>query len=269
MTRRIAVLTLLTVMVAVASSTLRAPDPGLPERWIEPITGIDFVLIRPAAFVMGTPATEAFREAQEVQHEVRLTRPFYLATHEVTQSQWTRMMGANPSFFQSCGELCPVEQVNYLEVERFIRVLNERATRGFRLPTEAEWEYGCRAGGTQAFGHRSTLGPDDANIDGRFPYGTAPGVTRSQPTPVGKFPANPFGLYDMSGNVWEWVQDWYCLYPDRSVTDPVGSCSTEYRVIRGGSWKFDGGSARCGLRYTHRPQDSGYSLGVRLAHDTW
>src|SRR5207253_5522089 len=116
----------------VASATLRAPDPGHPRHWIEPVSGIDFMLIQPATFTMGTPPGEPLREAQEVPHAVRLTRPYYLAVHETTQSQWTRMMGSNPSFFQSCGQLCPVEQVNFFEVERFVRVLNERATPGFR-----------------------------------------------------------------------------------------------------------------------------------------
>jgi formylglycine-generating enzyme required for sulfatase activity len=267
--KRIAMLIALSVMFLIASSTLRAPDPGYPLRWIEPVTRIDFVLVQPATFQMGTPLTEPLREAQEIQHAVHLTRPYYLAVHELTQSQWTRAMGSNPSFFQACGELCPVERVNYYDVERFVRVLNQRATPGFRLPTEAEWEYACRAGGAEPFGHLSTLSSRDANIDGNYPYNAPRGVARNQPMPVGRFPANPMGFFDMSGNVWEWVQDWYCLYPDRPITDPVGSCSSEYRVIRGGSWKFDGGSARCGLRYTHRPQDSGYSLGVRLAHDVW
>jgi formylglycine-generating enzyme required for sulfatase activity len=269
MVKRIVVLIALTLMVIVASTTIRAPDPGRPARWIDPVTGIDFILVQPSVFQMGTPDSEPLREAQEIRHEVRLTRPYYLAAHELTQSQWTRVMGSNPSFFQSCGELCPVERLNYYDVEQLIRVLNQRSTPGFRLPTEAEWEHACRAGGVEPFGHRSTLGSGDANIDGAFPYAASKGQARNQPIAVGRFPANPWGFYDMSGNVWEWVQDWYCLYPDKAVTDPVGECSSQFRVIRGGSWKFDGGSARCGLRYIHRPQDSGYSLGVRLAHDVW
>jgi len=267
--RRIAVLVALSVLVFVASTTLRAPDPGHPARWIDAVTGIDFILVQPGTFQMGTPPGEPLREAQEVLHQVRLTRPYYLAAHEVTQSQWTRMMGANPSFFQSCGELCPVERVNYYDAERFLRVLNQRSTPGFRLPTEAEWENACRAGGQEPFGNRATLASVDANIDGNFPYNAPRGTARNQPIAVGRFPANPWGFFDMSGNVWEWVEDWYCLYPDGPASDPVGSCSSQYRVIRGGSWKFDGGSARCGLRYTHRPEDSGYSLGIRLAHDLW
>jgi len=267
--QRVALVVVLLGIVLLARTTLRAPDPGHPDRWTEPATGMDFILVRPGTFQMGTPSTEPLREAQEVLHEVHLTKPYYLAAHEVTQAQWSRVMHANPSFFESCGPNCPVERVNFYDIERFIRHLNQQATSGFRLPTEAEWEYACRAGGSAPFGNRFTLGSADANIDGDFPYSAPKGISRHQPMPVGRFPANPMGFFDMSGNVWEWVQDWYCLYPDGSVTDPVGTCSSQYRVIRGGSWKFDGGSARCGLRYTHQPQDSGYSLGVRLAHDVW
>jgi formylglycine-generating enzyme required for sulfatase activity len=217
---------------------------------------------------MGTPADESGREAQEVQHDVTLTRPFYLARHEVTQAEWTRVMETNPSQFQQC-DTCPVERVNFQDVSRFLSRLNQRAAPGFRLPTEAEWEYACRAGGDGAFGERSTLSSADANIDGTYPYNAPQGTARARTTRVGYFKPNAWGLFDMSGNVWEWVQDWHCPYPEGSVTDPVGRCASAFRVIRGGSWKFDGGSARCGLRYTHRPLDSGYSLGFRLAHDVW
>jgi formylglycine-generating enzyme required for sulfatase activity len=215
---------------------------------------------------MGSPLTEAGREDQEVPHRVTLTRPFYLGIHEVTQGQWAQVMGANPSHFAGC-ERCPVEQVSSVDVEEFIRRLNERGGPGYRLPTEAEWEYACRAGDSQPFGNRTTLSSRDANIDGNFPYAADKGGSRERPTAVGYFPANAWGLFDMSGNVWEWTSDPYCPYPDAAVTDPVGACSSDRRVIRGGSWKFDGNSARCGLRYAHRPQDRGYSLGLRLAHD--
>jgi formylglycine-generating enzyme required for sulfatase activity len=159
--------------------------------------------------------------------------------------------------------------VSLEDVREFIARLNERSGPGFRLPTEAEWELACRAGGPQPFGHRSTLSSRDANINGMYPYNAPQGTARNQTTTVGRFAANPWGIHDMSGNVWEWVQDRHCPYPGGAVTDPLGTCDSGFFVIRGGSWQFDGNSARCGLRYTHRPQDSGYSLGFRLAKDAF
>ena len=199
------------------------------------------------------------------QGRVRLTESFYIGITEVTQAQWRTVMGSNPSHFADCGLECPVETVNFYEVEEFLTRLNALSPGGFRLPTEAEWEYACRAGGTEPFGQRQTLGSKHANIDGRFPYGEP--VSRESPgtMPVATFEPNAWGLHDMSGNVWEWTEDWHCPYPDGDATDPVGRCESPHRAIRGGSWKFDANSARCGLRYTHRPQDRGFSLGFRVA----
>ena len=229
-------------------------------------SGIELVLIPAGRFTMGSPAATAGREAQEVEHDVVLTRPFYLARTEVTQEQWQQVMGGNPSHFAGCPQ-CPVERVTFHDVTAFLDRLNRTGGPRYRLPTEAEWEYACRAGGRAPFGARESLGTQDANIDGRFPY-NAPVTTESQGTvPVGRFTANAWGLFDMAGNVWEWVADEHCPYPQSAVNDPVAACGSPHRVIRGGSWKFDGNSARCALRYTHRPQDRGYSLGFRLARD--
>ena len=227
--------------------------------------GIEMTRIEPGTFRMGTPETEAGREAQEVLHRVRLTRPFYLGVTEVTQAQWEAVMGTRPSHFADCGGDCSVEQVNYHDVQAFIARLNATAGGGFRLPTEAEWEYACRAGGRAPFGHTATLGSADANINGAYPYGADATGPSESPRAVASFDPNPWGLFDMSGNVWEWVEDWHCPYPTDEAVDPIGRCDSAYRVIRGGSWAFDGNSARCGLRYTHRPQDLGFSLGFRLA----
>jgi len=266
--KRLLGVALAVVVILAAAVRLRAPTAGPPSTaWTERVAGIEFVRIPAGTFTMGTPASEAGREDQEVAHAVTLSRAFYLGKYEVTQAQWTTVMGANPSEFQACGPSCPVERVNVHDVEEFIRRLNASGEPGYRLPTEAEWEYACRAGGPEPFGHSSSLSSREANVDGAYPYNAPKGGARNETTRVGYFAANPWGLFDMSGNVWEWTQDWFCPYATGAVTDPVGSCSSEYRVIRGGSWKFDGNSARCGLRYTHRPQDSGPSLGFRLAHD--
>ena len=264
---RVVVLLVLAGIAALVYVLKRTPPAPLAAVWEDPVTRTRFRAVRPARFIMGTPADERLREAQETPHEVVLARGFYIAETEVTQAQWMRVMTGNPSRFGECGPACPVETVNWSDVRRFIDRLNQLGTPGFRLPTEAEWEFACRAGGREAFGARSTLGSADANIDGRFPYGAPLGPHRGSPTPAGRFPANAFGLFDMSGNVWEWTQDEHCPYPDGPVTDPVAACGSDRYVIRGGSWAFDGGSARCGLRFTHRPQDKGHSLGLRLAHD--
>ena len=229
---------------------------------------MQFVLLGPGTFQMGTPPGEAEREEQELQHEVSLS-PFYMSRYEVTQAEWQRVTGHNPSRFQDCGPRCPVENVNWFEVQQFLRQLNAESQPGFRLPTEAEWEYACRAGGTLPFGNTETLSARDANINGEFPYAAPKGTFRGRPTPVGQFPGNAWGLFDMSGNVWEWTEDWTCPYSPGHQLNPVGRCGSDTHIIRGGSWLFDGGSARCGLRYTHHPQDRGPSLGVRLVHDLW
>ena len=238
-----------------AAACLLAVAAGPVTPRVDPLTGMAFSRIPAGTFEMGTPATETFREPQERLHRVTLSRPFYLAVHEVTQREWARVMGVNPSNFHGCPQ-CPVERVTFLDVQQFLARLNEdRRWPGFRLPTEAEWEYACRAGGDEAYGAAATITRALANYDG------------TKTTRAGSFPPNAFGLYDMSGNVWEWTSDDHCAYPTGAVTDPVGRCASGLKVIRGGSWHFGADSARCGLRYTHRPQDRGFSLGVRLAHD--
>jgi formylglycine-generating enzyme required for sulfatase activity len=254
--------------VAVAGAMNTDPPVGPNDVWTEPSSGIELVALPPGEFDMGSPDDEPGREPQERLHRVKLTRGFSIARYETTHAQWSRVMGTNPSHFRDCGTTCPVERVNLHDVERFIDYLNARtANPGFRLPTEAEWEYACRAGGRAAFGHRATISSEDANYNSEFSLaGTPKAPARGRPMPVGSFPANAWGLFDMHGNVWEWTSDRHCPYSDGPVSDPSGACDSERRVIRGGSFHFDAASARCGLRYTHRPQDSGFSLGFRLAH---
>ncbi len=133
------------------------------------------------------------------------------------------------------------------------------------MPTEAEWEYACRAGTTTAFGVAERIDSWQANFDGRDPYpGATPGPYVAATTPVGTYPPNAWGLYDMHGNVWEWCEDDHCPYPETPQTDPLARCDSGLRVIRGGSWYYGPDSARCGLRYTHRSIDDGPSLGFRL-----
>lgn len=236
---------------------------------IESAAEMQFVLVPPGEFSMGSPEDVIGREPQEVLHPVRITRAFQMGRTEVTQAQWVKIMGTNPSLFSDCDN-CPVENVSWFDVQEFIARLNDETGESFRLPTEAEWEYACRAGVTTPFHTGENLSTDQANYDGRYPYpGQARGVYRERTTEVASFEPNSWGLYDMHGNVWEWCRDSHCPYPEGGeVVDPLGDCDNQLRVIRGGSWYFNADSARCGLRYTHRPQDVGPSLGFRLVRET-
>jgi len=228
--------------------------PALPAHRSDPLTGMPFVLVPAGSFQMGTPSSEKDREPQEVPHTVAIRRAFYLGAREMTQREWKAVTGDAPSARAGCGE-CPVERITYRDVERMLARLNGRSPwPGFRLPTEAEWEYACRAGGTGAYGARDAIGHASANYDGT---GTRP---------AGSYAPNAWGLFDVSGNVWEWTSDDYAPYPGAKAPDGPAYVA-DRKVIRGGSWRFGADSARCGLRYTHQPQDRGDSLGVRLAHD--
>ena len=236
-----------------------------PSQWIEARTGMRFIKVEPGRFVMGSPVNESGREAQEKQHNVSLSRPFWLGAFEVTQRQWQLVMGANPSHFRLDGDSRPVENVTWFEVQDFLaRLTRQGAGSRFRLPTEAEWEYACRAGSAAAYGTGPALTHADANF-AESPESAAEG--RGETKDVGSFPPNAWGFHDMHGNVWEWTADEYCPYADEAVTDPVSACHSPLKVIRGGSWYFGADSARCALRYTHRPQDRGFSLGFRVVRE--
>ncbi len=254
------------LLVALTAARLSAPGPA--DFYIEPTTGMVLVAIRPGSFMMGSPESEVGRNDDEYSHHVAIPQLFYIGQHEVTQTEWKQVMRSNPSSFAGC-ERCPVEQVDFYQVNEFLSRLNAGASAmRFRLPTEAEWEYACRAGTTTPFTTGTQLSTDQANFDGRFPASDREGGASHEKTlPVGSFPPNAWGLYDMHGNVWEWTNDWYGPYEPRRDIDPRGADTGVKRVIRGGSWRFDANSARCALRYTHAPQDRGNSLGFRVAAD--
>ena len=230
---------------------------------------MEFLYAPPGSFRMGSGPEVLGRRDDESRHGVELTKGFYLGRYEVTQGEWLAVMDENPSQFADCGPRCPVETVSYLKIQEFMERLEKRSLGNrFRLPSEAEWEYACRAGTQTPFSTGEGLTTDEANFDGRYPYGDHPsGAYRASPVPVGSYPPNPWGFCDLHGNVWEWCEDWYAPHPPGSVRDPRGPEWGELRVIRGGSWYFGADSARSSLRYTHRPQDDGFSLGFRLIRE--
>jgi formylglycine-generating enzyme required for sulfatase activity len=227
--------------------------------------------VESGTFIMGSPEDEQERKGDERQHTVTLSKVFYIGVFEVTQRQWELVMGSNPSDFKDISDLCPVEQVSYVDIRgsgdganwpvndsvettSFIGKLRARTGKVFDLPTEAQWEYACRAGTTGAYSGKDELG------DMAWYNGNSNGKTH----PVGQKKANAWGLYDMHGNVWDLCLDWHGTYPG-TVTDPRGSSSGSYRVRRGGCW-FNGASlCRAAFRFLINPHGGG-AVGFRAAN---
>ena len=217
---------------------------------------MEFVLIPAGTFMMGSPDSDPDADDNEKPaHQVTLSQDFYLGKYPVTQAQWEAMMGANPSEFK--GAARPVETVSWDDVQAFMQKLNERGGADhYRLPTEAQWEYACRAGSST----RYHFGDDAAQLGDYAWYHDNSG---GQTHPVGQKQPNAWGLYDMHGNVWEWVQDWYGDYTVAPVTDPIGPTSGAVRVIRGGSWGDAALYARSAVRFRFHPGDRFDNLGFR------
>ncbi len=215
---------------------------------------LEMVLIPAGKFVMGSPKKEKDRSDDETQHEVTLTKPFYIGKYEVTQEQWEAVMGKNPS--RRKGAKLPVTDVSWNDCQDFIKKLNAKTNGGYRLPTEAEWEYSCRAGTSTAYSYGDKLTRSDANIDG------------DSTKAVGSYKPNAFGLYDMHGNVFEWCNDCYANYPAGAVIDPKGPATGKSRVLRGGSYYWTASIARSSNRnliFTPTPSNGNDLLGLRLA----
>ena len=212
------------------------------------------------SFMMGSPASEESRDSDETQHKVTLTEGFWMGKYEVTQAQWESVMGSNSNHSNFKGSDRPVEQVSWDDCQEFIRKINASGAVTVSLPTEAQWEYACRAGTTTPFNFGSTLNGDKANCDGNYPYGTTlKGRYRQETASVGSYSPNAWGLYDMHGNVWEWCADWYGDYPTREVTNPTGPTAGAIRVNRGGSWYLD-------ARYCRSADRGGSGPGYRFSH---
>jgi formylglycine-generating enzyme required for sulfatase activity/serine/threonine protein kinase len=242
--------------------------------------GMKLVRISGGPFVRGTPPTEdGHCDDEGPQKTVRLSRPFYLGVHEVTQAQYQKVMDANPSTFgpelrdkidAAATDRLPVDNVTWHEAVDFCRRLSGSSREGgrsYRLPTEAEWEFACRAGSQTPFHFGESLDAGQANFDGKRPYGQGkPGKQVWHPLPVGSFPPNAFGLHDMHGNIMEWCQDRYGAYLDVTV-DPQGAPRGTDRVLRGGAWMFPAYECRSGKRFFRHPDTRSKVYGFRVACD--
>ena len=220
--------------------------------------------IRAGTFTMGSPDDEPERRDNEVLHQVTLTRGFWLADTACTQALWGAVMGVNQSQFQ--GDERPVEKVSYDDVVKFCSSLGKQIPGLMpQMPTEAQWEYACRAGTQTTFSFGSTISTDQANFDGNYPYNGSPkGLSRRETLSVKDLPANPWGLYQMHGNVWEWCSDWYTDSLSESQIDPIGPSEGSYRVLRGGGWFGNARYVRSACRFWFGPGLRNDVLGVRL-----
>lgn len=243
---------------------------------------------------MGSPDTEGWRSEDETQHTVTVS-DFYRGQYEVTQDEYERVMGNNPSHF-SGGNL-PVEHLTWLEAAAYCNARSEaeglapayaiegqsvtwnRGADGYRLPTEAEWEYACRAGTATPFNTETSISAEESNYYGHYPYEieenyfsqdnleTRPGLYRETTVEVGSFSPNAYGLYDMHGNVGEWVWDYYGTYDAAEQTDPAGPETGSLKVYRGGGWNDFAKNMRSSYRATLAADQSSFSVGIRLVRN--
>lgn len=253
-----------------------------------------FIRITGGSFLMGSPEDEAWRSDDETQHSVTVS-DFYMSPYEVTQKEYEDAMGNNPSSFS--GDDLPVESVSWLDAVSYCNVRSQqegltsvyvidgqnvswdRSADGYRLPTEAEWEYACRAGTTTPFYMENSPSAEEANYYGHYPYGiednyfsqsnleVKPGEYRETTVAVESFSANPYGLYNMHGNVAEWTWDIYGAYPDGEQIDPIGAVSGTRRVYRGGGWNDFAKNMRSAYRAMMDQDKGSFNIGIRLVRN--
>lgn len=262
---------------AVDAPVVVAPTPK-PGDIIENSLKMKLVFIPPGEFEMGSPTTEKDHQSDEKLHKVRLIKGFYMGVYEVTQWEYEQVMGKNPSYFSISGagkasvqglhttSQFPVENVSWEEAAEFCKKLSATDGRTYRLPTEAEWEYACRAKTKTVFHFGDVLNGNEANCNGKGPYGTnMKGKYLEKPTAVGSYSPNAFGLHDMHGNVWEWCYDWYQDDATDEI-DPNGPSIGVDRVIRGGSWLNNATHCRAANRYQDAPASHCSFYGFRVVY---
>jgi formylglycine-generating enzyme required for sulfatase activity len=217
--------------------------------------------INAGRFLMGSPKNEPERYDYELQHEVWLTKGYWIADTACTQEFWEAVMAKNPSKFK--GKSRPVENVSWDDCQRF---LDRMKAWELALPTEAQWEYACRAGTTTAFSFGDNVTTEQVNFDGNYPYaGGAMGEYREETIEVGSLPANEWGLHEMHGNIWEWCEDLYAEYMRGRVVDPCNREEGARRVLRGGSWRHYGRGCRSANRYSLEPDARSSNIGFRFS----
>jgi len=226
--------------------------------------GQELLLIPAGTFMMGSPASEKDRADDETQHQVTLTKPFYMGRTEVTQGQWKTVMGTEPwkrKVYVQEGDDYPAVYVSWNDAVEFCKKLSAMEGKVYRLPTEAEWEYACRGGTKTAF----SFGDDEAEL-GKYAWfdGNADAIGEDYARRVAQKLPNPYGLHDMHGNVWEWCSDWYADYPSTPLSDPRGPASGSSRVLRGGSWDDGPCGVRCAYRRYHTPENRYDYYGFRV-----
>lgn len=242
----------------IENSTIQQSPKSANISYPEPIQRLinDMVRVQGGVFEMGCTSEQTYCHDDEYKHTVTLSS-FNIGKYEVTQDQWQAVMSSNPSHFKDCGRQCPVESVSWYDVKEFIRKLSHLTGRTFRLPTEAEWEYAARGRRSNGYIY---AGSNDIDIiawcDNNNSYSTHT---------VGRKNPNELGLYDMSGNVYEWCQDWYGEYNHGEYRNPTGLSSGESRIMRGGCWGSNVNYCRVSARLGNKPGNRGYDYGFRIA----
>jgi len=217
---------------------------------------MELKLIPAGTFLMGSPESEKDRQKDETQHEVTISKPFYMGVTPVTQAQYQAVMGNNPSGFK--GDTLPVEQVSWDNAVAFCQRLGAKDGKHYRLPSEAQWEYACRAGTTTAY----YTGNDEIALNAAGWYR---GNSDQQTHPVAQKKPNAWGLYDMHGNVWQWCADWFAdNYVAADKTDPTGPANGSLRVLRGGSWHNHSSNCRAANHDKYPPDSRGHNVGFRV-----